>query len=158
MTPRPYRVVLVDDVADIRRLVGFILEDSQRFEVVGEAADGKEAVEVVARTLPDAVLLDLSMPVMDGLECLPLVLAASPGTRVVVFSGFEEGRMASTAMRQGASAYLEKGAAPDSIVATLLRVAAQGRREETRTGRPPGRSAVPPWSGPAGAHPGGGPR
>lgn len=113
------RVLLCDDAAELRRLVAVLLELDGGFELVGEAADGEQAVELAGRHAPDLVLLDLSMPVMDGLEALPLLRDASPGSRVVVYSGLDAARMESRARELGAHAYLEKGLDPDSLVAAL---------------------------------------
>ena len=121
MTPAPtYRVVVADDVADLRMLLRLLLQRSGRFTVVGEARNGKEAVETATREQPDLTLLDLSMPVMDGLEALPLIREAVPSCAVVVLSGFDADRMAGTAMAAGAAAYLVKGISPDDLVARLL--------------------------------------
>lgn len=117
-----YRVVLADDVAALRRLVRLTIEASGRFTVEAEAANGVEAVEAARRLQPDLVLLDLSMPEMDGLEALPRVLSVAPRSRVAVFSGFNHVRMAPVALRMGASEYLEKGLQPTELVQRLLRI------------------------------------
>lgn len=83
------RVVLVDDVADVRRLVRMSLRLRGGFEVVGEAADGAAAVEIATSLRPDLMVLDLGLPDIAGQEVLTRVRAASPGTKVVVFSGLE---------------------------------------------------------------------
>ena len=116
----PYRVVVADDVAQLRGLLRLLLERSGHFTVVAEAANGAEAVDATARERPDLTLLDLSMPVMDGLEALPLIRQAVPSCAVVVLSGFDADRMARTALAAGASAYLVKGIPPDHLVARLL--------------------------------------
>ena len=103
------RVLVVDDVPDIRKLIRLTLERGGPFSVVGEAGDGAEAISEAARLQPDIVLLDLSMPVMDGLEALPEILAASPQSKVLVLSGFTAGEMSDEALKRGASAYMEKG-------------------------------------------------
>jgi PAS domain S-box-containing protein len=113
------RVVLADDAEDIRLLLRLALTTSQGFDVVAEAADGEEAVRAVAEHKPDVILLDLSMPVMDGLQAIPEVLRVSPNTRVVVLSGFDETRMQPVAIELGAHAYLQKGEAANDIVQTL---------------------------------------
>jgi DNA-binding NarL/FixJ family response regulator len=123
MTATPLRVVLVDDAADLRLLVGRLLERDGRFAVVGQAADGAEGVRVVAEHRPDLCVLDLSMPVMDGLEALPRILAESPATKVVVLSGLDARQMERTAMQLGAAGYLEKGAAFSQLADTLLTIA-----------------------------------
>jgi len=104
-------VVVVDDAAEVRLLVKHQLGRSGLFTVVGEAANGREAVDEVARHRPDVVLLDVSMPEMDGLEALPHVVAAAPETVVVMYSGFEEGGLAQRAQSLGASAFIAKSAA-----------------------------------------------
>lgn len=110
------RVVVADDTPELRLLMRLRLRQDGRFEVVGEAATGAEAVEVVARERPDLVLLDLAMPVMDGLQALPLIRQRSPGTRVVVFSGVGVPQAADSAYAAGADDYVEKG----TCLATLF--------------------------------------
>src|SRR3954451_19810054 len=88
------RVVLVDDTPSLRMLTRLALEDTG-FEVVGEAGDGLAGVNAVKELRPDLVLLDLAMPVMDGLEALPLMRAAVPEVRVVIVSGFDRKAMES---------------------------------------------------------------
>src|SRR5437870_947474 len=78
----PVRIVLADDVEDIRYLFRVVLEAAGRFEVVGEAATGREAVDLARSLQPDVILLDLGMPEMGGLEALPLIKVASPTTQV----------------------------------------------------------------------------
>jgi DNA-binding NarL/FixJ family response regulator len=118
----PIRIVLVDDAQEMRELIGLSLRIGGTFDVVGEAANGAEGVELAAATRPDLVLLDLSMPVMDGLEALPLILERSPDTVVVVFSGFDEHQLGAKARDRGAAAYVEKGVPLDVLAATLAEV------------------------------------
>lgn len=108
------RVLIADDAPDIRLLLRMYLTDS-RFEVVGEAGDGVQAVRLVEEHRPDAVILDLAMPEMDGLEAIPLIKKASPGTKIVVLSGFDAGQMADKAIGLGADCYLQKGVALGEI-------------------------------------------
>jgi CheY-like chemotaxis protein len=103
------KVLVVDDVADIRMLLRMALSAEAGLEVVAEAGDGLEAISQAELYQPDLVVLDLSMPVLDGLEALPRILAAVPGTKVVVVSGFAQSRMQSAALEAGAVAYIEKG-------------------------------------------------
>ena len=117
--PRTVRVVLVDDAEDLRYLVRFALELGGEFEVVGEAGDGHTGIAAVEQFQPDLVLLDVSMPGLDGLEALPAVCAAAPAARVVMLSGFEQRRLGRMAVDRGAAAYLEKGLAPAELVAAL---------------------------------------
>ncbi len=121
MTGSPrLRVVLADDTAAYRVMLRVLLELDGRFEVVGEAADGKEAVELAGTLTPDAIVLDLAMPVLDGLQALPAIRAASPATTIVVLSGFARGQVDRVALERGAHAYLEKGDALSTLTATLL--------------------------------------
>ncbi|MBW3595433.1 MAG: response regulator transcription factor, partial [Actinobacteria bacterium] len=118
----PFRTVLADDVFDLRFMVKLALERSGRFEVVAEAENGDEAVALAKQHQPDLVLLDVSMPVKDGLEALPDIRSVSPNAKVVMLSGFEASRLAATALESGASAYLEKGIPPRELVNELLKV------------------------------------
>lgn len=103
------RVVLADDSDDLRMLLRVQLRMTGRVEVVGEATSGPEAVEVVARTTPDVVLLDLAMPEGNGLDAIPEIRRASPGTRIVMVSGFSRDHFGVRALESGADAYVEKG-------------------------------------------------
>lgn len=119
----PYRVVLVDDATDLRLLIARLLERDGRFRVVGEAADGAAGIEVAAAHQPDLCVLDLSMPVMDGLEALPRILERCPDTKVLILSGLDATQMEWTARSLGAAGYLEKGAAFDRLADTLADLA-----------------------------------
>jgi DNA-binding NarL/FixJ family response regulator len=120
---RRIRVVLVDDVPELRLLVRITLEDDPGIEVVGEASNGREGVKVVEATNPDLVLLDLSMPDMDGLEAIPLMRAHAPNARVVVLSGHEAGRVSLEALDQGASRYINKASGLATIPHVVHEVA-----------------------------------
>ena len=117
-----HRVLLVDDVGELRALVRLTLERSGHFDVVAEASNGEDAVEAASAHQPDVVLLDVSMPLMDGLEALPRIRERAPDARVVMLSGFAEDRLGDEARRLGAAAYLEKGVPPRELVARLLEV------------------------------------
>ena len=114
------RVLLVDDAADVRRLIAALIDvHDQGWSVVGEAANGREAIENAPPTDPDLVLLDLSMPVMDGLEALPHLRRAVPGAAVVVLSGFPSDAAQRAALAAGAHGYLEKDALVDNLIPRL---------------------------------------
>src|SRR5688572_3542827 len=113
------RVVIADDTAEVRALLRYTLELDGRFLVVGQAGDGREAIAEVDAEKPDAVVLDLAMPVMDGLSAIEEILAVSPTTRIVVLSGFDARQMAEEALRRGAHAYLEKGATFTELTSVL---------------------------------------
>src|SRR5688500_5919139 len=118
----PYRTLLADDVFDLRFMVRLALERSGKFEVVAEAENGQEAVDMARAHKPDLVLLDISMPVLDGLEALPQVLEACTECKVVMLSGFEASRLGATALELGAAGYLEKGVSPIKLVSELEKV------------------------------------
>ncbi|MFP5298263.1 MAG: response regulator, partial [Actinomycetota bacterium] len=117
-----YRAMLVDDVPELRRLLRHVLEWSDRFEVVGEADNGKHAIELAQQLRPDLVLLDISMPVMDGMEALPQIVRNSPSSKVVMLSGFEAERLGQAALDMGAAGYIEKGTAPAQLMSRLLAI------------------------------------
>ena len=119
---QPFRTVLADDVFDLRFMVKLALERSGHFVVVAEAENGDEAVKLAEEHQPDLVLLDVSMPVKDGLEALPDIRNVSPKAKIVMLSGFEATRLAQAAFESGASAYLEKGIPPGELVQELLKV------------------------------------
>jgi DNA-binding NarL/FixJ family response regulator len=120
---RKIRVVLVDDVPELRLLVRLTLEEDSDIEVVGEASNGRAGVKVVQETKPDLVLLDLSMPDMDGLEAIPLIREEAPEARVVVLSGHEAGRVSLEALDQGASRYVNKASGLETIPKVVREVA-----------------------------------
>jgi DNA-binding NarL/FixJ family response regulator len=118
----PARVILCDDVPALRALARFTIEEGGLLEVVGEAGDAAEAVRLCGELRPDAILLDLSLPGMDGLEAIPLLHEAAPGVAVVVFSGFAAERMEGPALAQGAVRYVEKGADLSEVREALIEV------------------------------------
>ncbi len=130
------RVVLVDDTEDLRHLMRIALRRAG-YEVVGEAGDGAAGIEVATAESPDLVVLDLSMPVMDGLEALPHIRAACPDATIAVMSGFGADRMTERALARGADGYLQKGAPLADVVARLAELL--GRRG----GMPPTAAPAP---------------
>lgn len=117
----PVRVVLIDDTEDLRVMLRIILTRAG-FDVIGEGADGQAGIEAVAAQPPDLILLDLAMPVMDGLTALPRLRLLAPEAKIVVFSGFGGGELATRALSEGADDYLEKGASARQIVDRLRSV------------------------------------
>lgn len=111
MTASPaMRVVVIDDTPDLRDLLRMVLEIGG-FDVVAEAGDGREGIEVVRAHRPELILLDLAMPVMDGLEALPALRQLCPTAKILVLSGFDATQMTGRALRAGADGYVQKGAA-----------------------------------------------
>ena len=118
------RVVLADDQEMVRAGLRMLVDFQPDLEVVGEAADGLEAVEVVARTRPDVVLMDVRMPRCDGIEAARRVLAATPDVAVVVLTTFDEDASLAEAMRAGVSGFLLKTAPPEQLLHAVRTVAA----------------------------------
>ena len=120
------RVVLVDDEAMVRVGLRMVLTAEADIEVVGEAADGGSAVEVVEATEPDVVLMDVRMPDVDGIEGARRVLARCPGVKVVVLTTFDEDEYVEAALRAGVSGFLLKVAPPERLIDAVRTVAAGG--------------------------------
>jgi CheY-like chemotaxis protein len=115
------KVLLADDTPDIRRLTRMMLDLDNRFVVVGEAADGAEAVDEATSKRPDVIVLDIAMPVMDGLDAIPLILERSPKTKIVVLSAYPE-EASKEALARGAHAWVDKGTDFEVLVQRLAEV------------------------------------
>ena len=139
---RPLRTVIIDDTADLRDLLRLALNRGG-FDVVGEAGDGKAGIDVVRAERPDVVLLDLSMPIMDGLEALPTIRRTCPAAKIVVLSGFGATQMSERALASGADGYVQKGASLDSILDYVRDMTAG-----VKTRAPRSLSVVPPIEAP----------
>jgi PAS domain S-box-containing protein len=125
------RVAIADDAAELRMLLRLRLQRLQDVEIVGEAENGREAVEICEQHEPDLVLLDLSMPVLGGLQAAEQIRLRSPDTRIYVLSGYPEDSMRSRAVAAGADAYYEKSSSLEEVcgaVAELTRSLSPGSR------------------------------
>ena len=122
------RVIVADDEPLVRQGMRLVLELEPGLEILGEAADGREAVELVRRHRPDLALLDVRMPGMDGIEAARLICAEPDlrETRVVVLTTFADDELLVGAIRAGASGYLLKSMPPDEIRSSV-RAVAEGR-------------------------------
>lgn len=119
------RVLIVDDHAVVRQGLRTFLELSNQLpgggeralpiRIVGEAANGRQAVDIACSTQPDVVLLDLVMPELDGLQAIPEILEGSPGSRILVLTSFAEDDRILPAIRAGAQGYLLKDIAPQAL-------------------------------------------
>lgn len=132
-------IVLVDDAPDVRTLVRTRLRLSKLFDVVGEAGSGREAIETARAHQPDLLLLDVSMPDMDGLDALRDLAEVAPTTKVVMFSGFEEQGLADRSRQLGAVDFVEKSVPVDELIDRLVAAA----RDELPEPRPVAMPAVP---------------
>ncbi|MEZ7754180.1 response regulator transcription factor [Microbacterium paraoxydans] len=116
------RVVLVDDQALFRAGIRMLVASQPDLEVVGEAGNGHEALAVVAATRPDVVLMDIRMPVMDGLTATAEILSRPEPPRIVMLTTFDLDEAAARAIRQGASGFLLKDADPEFLLAAIRTV------------------------------------
>ena len=123
VTP-PVRIVLVDDDPMVRTALGMILGGDPSLRVVGEAADGQEALEVVAALAPEVVLMDIRMPRMDGLAATQELLRGERPPRVIVLTTFDTDDMVVRALRIGAAGFLLKDTPPARLVEAVRSVAA----------------------------------
>ena len=124
-------VLICDDNAAMRTLLSVVVSSSPRFQVVGEASDGNEAVAQARSHQPDVILLDLAMPNRSGLEVIPDIQAVAPNARIVVLSGFAAAAVADQVLALGAASYLEKGAHPDAILAAIEHAVSATRASHT---------------------------
>ena len=107
-TSKPCRIMLCDDAESFREVLRLTLGARLDIAVVGEAVNGRDAIEQVANLRPDLLLLDISMPVMTGLEALPHIRTASPDTAVFMVTGFAAEGVREEAFRLGAVEFLDK--------------------------------------------------
>jgi DNA-binding NarL/FixJ family response regulator len=121
------RVLVADDADGVRELVMMLLDMESDFTVVGQARDGVEAVEAARELQPDLVVLDISMPRLDGISATPQILVASPLSRVALFSGMTEPAVELEAQRAGADALLPKELGATTLVDRLREICRRPR-------------------------------
>ena len=121
------QVLIVDDNAQMRRLLHALLQSDGRFEVVGEASDGAEALRLVDELAPELMLLDLSMPGMDGIEVLERLADRDRAPVTVVLSGYLDHALREQVLQAGAALCLEKGFDFTELTDRLANTDAQGR-------------------------------
>jgi NarL family two-component system response regulator LiaR len=119
----PIRILITDDHAIVREGQRALIDVEPGMEVVGEAADGLEAVELARALEPDVILLDLLMPRMGGVEAIQAIKAENSRSRILVLTSFAEDEKVYTAIKAGALGYLLKDASPDEILAAIRDVA-----------------------------------
>lgn len=120
------RILLADDHGVVRKGLRYLLESEEDLRVVGEAADGLEAVQLAAELGPDVVIMDLAMPLLNGIEATSQIARQCPGTAVVVLSMHSDESYLTRALGAGARAYLLKDSAEEDLV-RAVRAAAAGQ-------------------------------
>lgn len=117
-----YTVVLVDDAVDLRTLIGLALRRDGRLKVVAEVGDGVAAIAAVEEHRPDLVLMDVSMPVMDGITATRRLKATFPDLCVVMFTGYADDRLEVESQDAGAAAFIDKSVPLPELVDALVSV------------------------------------
>ena len=125
-SPDRLRVMIVDDHAVVREGLRNYLGALEGFVIVGEASNGVEALEVAKKAMPQVILMDLVMPVMDGIEATRRLHESMPDIKVIVLTSFANKDMLAPALKAGAVAYLLKDAGPKEVAETI-RAVSQGR-------------------------------
>ena len=120
--PKPLRVLIADDHRLFAEALEAILATDERIEVVGQASDGSEAVELARTLAPDVVLMDVSMPVLDGFEATREIRAADEGVRVLMLTGSNSREDVDRSREAGASGYVTKDRIASELVAAIVEV------------------------------------
>ena len=128
---RRVRVAVVDDQPLFVSGMQMLIESQPDLQFAGSAGTGRGGVDLVAREAPDVVLMDIRMPVMDGIEATRLIVASGSATRVIVLTTFQRDEAVFRAIRTGASGFITKDATPEFILAAIGTV----RSEERRVGK-----------------------
>jgi CheY-like chemotaxis protein len=122
------RILLADDHGIIRQGLALLLGIQPDLEVVGEAANGEAAIELARASRPDVVIMDIGMPVMNGIEATKAIVSQFPEIHVIGLSMYDEARRAAAMLEAGADAYLSKAGPTEELVSTIRRVAARRGR------------------------------
>lgn len=124
------RILLADDHEIVRRGIKSLLEGQTAWEICGEAENGREAVNKAVQLEPDLVVLDLSMPVLNGLEAAREIRKVAPKTKIIIFSMFDSPHIVKEALHAGADAYLAKTAQFNELENTVAGLLKQNNHEE----------------------------
>jgi DNA-binding NarL/FixJ family response regulator len=122
----PCRVAVCEDDREFRQLMAMTLEYASDVVVIGEAENGQQAVDLATSARPDVLLLDLTMPVMDGFESLRLIRTASPESKVIIVSSSPAGEARDRTLNSGAVAYIQKGRSVAAIVEAVRAACSDG--------------------------------
>jgi DNA-binding NarL/FixJ family response regulator len=129
------RVLIVDDHAVVRRGLVQLLETTDDLRLAGEAADGEIAIAMTAELKPDVVLMDLSMPNLDGIQAITRILATEPDMHILVLTSFSDQNQILDALQAGAEGYLLKHAEPETILSGIREVVAGGSPLDPKAAR-----------------------
>lgn len=121
--PAPVRILIVDDEAPFVEMVEALLSDERRIAVVGSARNGKEGVELTRRLTPDVTLMDISMPLLDGIEATRRIRAGDPNACVLILTGSDNPAEIDRSRQAGAAGYLTKDCVGSQLVDTILDIA-----------------------------------
>ena len=128
MSPAPFRILVAEDEESFLDVIALLLEQDERFVVAGRARNGRDAVELAERVSPDAVVIDIEMPVLDGVEATRLLRATAPELAIVAVSGHDYEERVLEIRRAGADDYVRKARLaeelPRALVALLSRTTA----------------------------------
>jgi two-component system, NarL family, response regulator LiaR len=122
MSNQPIKVLIVDDHAMVRKGMKALLSEYEDISVIGEAANGLKAIELVNQLKPDVVLIDLAMPVMDGIEAIKGIIAIQPNQRIIVLTSYVGDEKLLQSIKAGALGYLLKDAQPEELVQSIRNV------------------------------------
>lgn len=124
MLPREIHILLADDHALVRQGLRALLEAEEKFKVVGEAGEGLEAIAMVEQLKPDVVILDLMMPILNGLEATRQLSKQYPHTKIIILSMYDDEGFVLEALRNGASGYVLKDSTSDDLILAIYEVIA----------------------------------
>jgi len=128
----PFRILVAEDDESFLDVIALLLEQDERFAVAGRAHNRREAVELAERVSPDAVVIDVEMPVLDGVEATRLLRASAPELPIVAVSGHDYEERVLEIRRAGADDYVRKARLAEELPRALATVLAAGRRAESR--------------------------
>jgi two-component system, NarL family, nitrate/nitrite response regulator NarL len=127
LSPAPFRILVAEDEESFLDAIALLLEQDGRFAVAGRARNGRDAVELAERVSPDAVVIDIEMPVLDGVEATGLLRAAAPELAIVAVSGHDYEERVLEIRRAGADDYVRKARLADELPRVLAALLSRAR-------------------------------